>query len=516
MKLTTRLGKKGLTIKQLLKTNHSFKGPISPWNGIPGSELYYGQSYDGTPSWLDFLQTGSEQPLEDLKNQGAAALLFLPIDGRMMIYIFGYGLGSLVEGKTEWDYGIKVVLNSINANGIRSLDSKTIDRRAKNKRIQLATQGTIGEFELDIVKDLVSQIAGVSVDTTFAKGLVGSESLMLTVDMEATSIVKKTKQIYNVYNEVKYKTTFNWIDFVSPVKDKTLIDELNAELQVALDNAIKANDSSNFLLSYPEIIEAMNIDHICYGGFGPEIESDYPDFEKFLVEYLAAGHTGLSHTFDQLSIDQYDGEDTYKKSYGFYRCLSTELEYNLNYYVLTNGNWFRLEKTYYDEVTKFFEALINNSTDFTGPTKVYVYGETAYLESFSQPDHEIMDQVFFMSGQKKIEFADIVSGSCEMIHVKGGGSGNQLGHMFNQGFVSASLMLNDINYRKEFKRAIKISSISSKFKTKDFLPSEVTVVYRIIKSGKKPSLSFFAKIALYDAYKKIRGMGYNFRLDWLN
>ncbi|SEB20629.1 DUF6119 family protein [Pedobacter hartonius] len=515
MKLTTRLGKPTLKVKDLLKHDHGLQGPLKDWDNIKGSELYYGQSYDGTPSWKSFLEEGLNQKIPDLKNQGAAALLFVPISDRFLVYIFGYGLHDLIEGKTEWDFGMKVVLNTINVNGIRSLDSKTIDRKAKSKRVQLATQGAISEFELDIMKDLVSQIAGVSIDSSFAKGLVGSESLMITADLAGSSIIKKSGEIFSRYQQVSYKTNFNWIDFVAPVKDKALKDLLDIELENAVNTAIAADSSEGFTLSYPEIINYFDIDHICYGGFRSYIESDYPDAGNFIEEYRNAGHLVLAHDLNKLTIETYDGNDAHKKSYSFYRSLSCEVEFNKNYYVFTNGVWFKLEKNYYKTVTRFFDHLTARKAEFEGSETTFFGTETGYLQNFAQIEHEVMDQVFYTGAPTKIEYADIVNKNKEIIHVKEGGNASKLSHLFNQGLVSARLMLNDVSFRKDFKKEIKTAAIRSQYDMARFIPSEVTIVFRIIKGGKKFNLSFFSKITLYDTYLKIKQMGYKFKLEWV-
>lgn len=515
MKLTTRLGKVGLKISDLLKPKHGLKGPIADWGGIKGAELYYGQSYGAEPNWKAFLANGTDIPIPTLNNQGAAALLFVPTSDRYLIYMFGYGHSTLVEGKTEWDFGVKVVINTINANAIRSLDSKTVGRKAKIKRVQLGGAGTIAEFDLDIMQDLVSQISGISIDADFAKGLTGSESLMMTVDMSSSSIAKKTVQILKRYGLVNYKTNFEWIDFVAPIKERKLIDLLDVELFKKVDWAVTNNDAEGLVISYPEIIDDFVIDHICYRGFDSTKESDIPDMASFLEEYLGKGYASLKHALDKIRLEVYDDGDHVKRNYTLYRSLTAELEYDSSYYIFSNGLWFKLEKSYYDTVTKFFDKLISSTSEYDGSRTTFCGTEPDYFSAGAELGYELMDRVNYVRGRDKIEFADLISTSREIVHVKVGDSSSKLSHLFNQGLVSARLMLNDVGFRKDFKAAIKDRAIISVFDTKKFYANEYTVVFRIIRSGKKFHLPFFSKITLYDTYQKITAMGYKFRLEWL-
>ncbi|MFC1226363.1 DUF6119 family protein [Pedobacter sp. BG31] len=515
MKLTTRLGKSGLKIKDLLKTNHGLQGPFKNWDKIEGSELYYGQSYGGEPSWKVFLESGTTEPIPELRNQGVAALLFIPIGNRYLIYMFGYGHSDLIEGKTEWDFGVKVVINTIKGDAIRSLDSKSLGRKAKTKRVQLGSQGSIAEFDLDIMNDLVSQISGVSVDTDFAKGIVGSESLMMTVDMDGSSIRKKSQQILKRYSLTTYKTNFEWIDFISPVKDRALIEKLDKELADKLSDAITNQDYDAFVISYPEIINDFAIDHVAYGGFGSFGEFDYPDISEFIDDYRKAGYLKLEHELDRLQMNLYDDTDTIKRPYSIYRSLSSELEYSGDYYVFSNGIWFKLDKSYYESVNKFFDKLIISTTEFDGTGQTFHGTEPPYLKHFASKGYEVLDQIFYKKAGEKIEMADIVGDNLEIVHVKAGTGSAKLSHLFNQGLVSARLMLNDVGFRQEFKKAIHDTKIRSVYNVKKFYPEEVTIVFRILKSGKKFKVPFFSKITLYDTYQKITAMGYKFRLDWV-
>ncbi len=518
MKLTVKLSKPNRRINELLKQGHELAGPIPDWDGIPGSELYYGQSYDSEPKWKSFLEEGAGQALPEMSNRGAAAILFIPTSGnRYLIYVFGYGFLSVNDGFTEWDFGLKVVLNSISATGIKSMDSHTIAVKSKNKRIQVATQAGIGEFDVDILQDLVSQISGQSLDLDFAKHVTGGESLTLNVDMTGSSIARKSSQIMRKYALTTYKKEFNWIDFVAPIKDPTLIDVLNREVELRVDQIIKGVLPQEFVLSYPTVIDYENTDYILFSGFQSNTEFDVVSMEDFVAEYQHSGFSQLDHKLDNLYIDHYNGHGKNFKSFSIYKCLTGELEFNHSFYILTNGTWFQLDEDHYEAVTNFFNNLLLNPLEFRSGEQTLEANEVGYLAQPLLPGHEILDRHLYRGRGAKntVEFADILNTNQEIIHVKDGGSSSKLSHLFNQGSVSGRLLLSDKTFRTEFRKKVTDGNIRKLYPLAGITPGSTTIVFRILKKGPTFAIPFFSKIILYDTYLKIKAMGYLFRLEWV-
>jgi uncharacterized protein (TIGR04141 family) len=45
--------------------------------------------------------------------------------------------------------------------------------------------------------------------------------------------------------------------------------------------------------------------------------------------------------------------------------------------------------------------------------------------------------------------------------------------------------------------------------------NDYTVVFRILKKGENLTLPFFTQIVIIDMYRRIKSMGYQFRLEWV-
>ncbi|MFC0514601.1 DUF6119 family protein [Mucilaginibacter angelicae] len=516
MKFTIKLGRPGRSIAELLKKRHTLAGPVNNWGSIVGAELYYGQAYESMPPWKGFIEEGAGELLPALTNQGAAALLFIPVGNQYLIYIFGYGFLSINDGFTEWDFGLKVVLNSIDSNGIKSLDSHTINQKAKNKRVQVATQAGIDEFDVDILQDLVSQISGKAVDASFAKTLTGGSSLSMTVDMQGTSVVRKSSQIMHRYAATSYQTNFKWIDFIAPEKDPLIIDALNLSLESALSDLVAHNGNHEFVLSYPSIVELENLDYITFGGFESTQEFDVITISDWVAEYRSSGYQQLAHNPTAISLDLHDGHGKVFKSFPFYRCLTTEIDYQGAVYILTSGTWFKLDADHYETVSRFFIQL-SNSNEFKSGEQTNETTEEGYLKNSLRAGDELLDRKLYNNHGVKntLEYGDIINDQAEVIHVKDGGSSAKLSHLFNQGTVSARLLLTDKTFRSGFRSKITNTTTKALFPLAAVVPANTTIVFRILKKGPEFTLPFFSKIILYDTYQKIKRMGYNFRLDWV-
>lgn len=517
MKLNLRLSKPKRIIKELLKKNHGLEGPITDWNDIKGSELYYGQSYSGEPSWKSFLEEGMDIKL-NLQNQGAAAVLFVPsTKDRYLIYLFGYGFLKVEAGFTEWDFGLKIVLNSVPRNGLKSVNSHSLDYKAKNKSVQLGSIGGVGEFELDVLQDLVSHISGASSDLNFAKTLSGGDSLSINVDLEGSSLIKKGREIIDRYELNTYKSDFSWIDFIAPIKDKQLIEHLNKQVNIEIDKLIKGSTENPFVLSFPEIINMDILDHFEFRGYGSSVEYGMINMHTFVEDYKLCSNTYLSHDTENIRVDLYDGHSVQFDSFTFYKCLTTEIEFKSIFYILTHGAWFQLDKNHYNKVTHFFNSLITGS-EYLKKGDTIETSEKDYLKSYKEVNHEILDRKLFYASTgpvNSIEYCDIVNDAQEIIHVKDGTSSSKLSHLFNQGLVAARLLNNDIKFRSDFAKLIKNKNIKTALDLKKMDISKITVVFRILKKGPDFNLPFFSKIVLYDIHQKIKAMGYKFKLEWV-
>lgn len=128
------------------------------------------------PRWADFFE--DHVAVGDLGQvSSASAVLLIPLSETWFAVTFGLGRHLLIPEVYVPDFGLRVTLNAVGTNSIRSVDKETFDAIASHARQQAATETDVQGFGLNIERDLVHAVAGVPEDTTLADRLFGRDFL---------------------------------------------------------------------------------------------------------------------------------------------------------------------------------------------------------------------------------------------------------------------------------------------------------------------------------------------------
>ena len=130
--------------------------------------FYVEESHVRPPSWIrDFFGDALADRFRIL-TASAKGLLLVRVDAepeqRIFAVVFGLGRHLLNEGVTEERFGLKVVLNSVIANSLRSIDKTSLGSNPKQSREQISREGEAASFGIDIEQDLVRSVTGRSGD----------------------------------------------------------------------------------------------------------------------------------------------------------------------------------------------------------------------------------------------------------------------------------------------------------------------------------------------------------------
>ncbi len=519
MKITVRLSKPNVPIQRLLKANHQLTGPITNWANIGGSEVYYGTVYAGTPSWLNFLNSGTSTTVTNLSNVGAAALIFVPINNRYMILSFGYANSKLSSYGLERDFGLRVVLNSIDPDKVKSIDTKIMGNVIMNKRTQLSKDKKIEDFGFEINKDFLRHIAGKPSSTSFASMISGSDSLNMNCDISITNISQKINDIYAFYSGTTYQTNYSWIDDIKNVKDGVLLPLLNDQLILAF-NSLLAGNTNDLYVACPTIIDYGLVDHYRVRGYRSLVEFNIIEIDNLIADLVTQGITTVTLAdLENFYIEAINTDGNVVSHWKIYDWLIYEHFLTGIQYIYNDGEWFEISNNFFSSTNTAWNNIITSSTEYLILPPTTHKTEEGYIAAYLPVKSKeiIFDRkLFYKYGvTNSVEICDLYNSSREFIHIKEGNSSAKLSHLFNQGFVSATLFLNDVYFRDDI--SIKLNSHKTLLATIGSIinSSKYTVVYRILKKGSTITIPFFSKLTLLDVHKKIKNMGYKFRLEWV-
>ncbi len=97
-------------------------------------ELYYKDSPEKTPSWATKIKPFCKDGKFDVKSSTCGAVLLIKPEkvNRYFALCFGYGSSFIESSTIEEGFGLKVALNVMNHEKIKSIDVKNLDTIIKN------------------------------------------------------------------------------------------------------------------------------------------------------------------------------------------------------------------------------------------------------------------------------------------------------------------------------------------------------------------------------------------------
>jgi uncharacterized protein (TIGR04141 family) len=169
------------TPQDILKKPHSPKHyPIDHGSGAIG-DLYVESRSPKQPRWAAFFH--DYLPPEVFGQISSAnALFILKHEDRLFALTFGTGRFLLKPDCWEDRFGLRVALNCIGDNTVKSIDKHTLDPLARHTREQASRVATASEFGLDIEHDLLRAVTGTPSDpATYGKWITGMDNLHIAV-----------------------------------------------------------------------------------------------------------------------------------------------------------------------------------------------------------------------------------------------------------------------------------------------------------------------------------------------
>jgi uncharacterized protein (TIGR04141 family) len=417
----------------------------------------------------------------------------------------------------------------VTRSNLRSLDVATLDATTFLRRIQASRDADLQGFGIDIDRDLLRLAAGSPRDLTFARTLAGKDALTLHTRTSRTDVIEKCKKALTVYRADDYKKDFAFIDFVAPVRQRELLEKLDALAFADLASLVNGG-ISDLHIALPDILDPEEGIDIGYYGLGLRSGAKPPHTQLAIEDYIAELKAGdFSQIPDMAALRAShevrviaDGEGDKKRKRKIYDCFVFEVTHQNNIYVLFGGEWFAVDKDFHASVESDFNKLVSANPFVSSTTKT---NEREFIKELNNhKDLLNLDQVKLspdgMPGAN-LEPCDFLSTVKQFIHLKDGHGSAPISHLWNQGVVSAEAFVRDAKFRKDLRSATKARQ--KKFKKSGFdkilpdgrskpIPSDFTIVFGIMRGRYKKSatlgIPFFSKISLRAVADRIQLMGY--------
>lgn len=492
-------------IRENIDSSIIIKNDVNSVQLINGQTLYYKSKPATSPKWLtSFFKDGIENVAPfNTKNISAAILYEIEIRPdckRIFAITFGYGRNLLNNGVIEDRFGLITTLNAINPKQLRSVDVNRIESVSLNNRIQSSTLAGIGNFDIDINKDILKSVTGKSSLQGFDGSLSGADSLTISTDKDYETVKELLKDCYLKFESANYKTYFDWVDQIKTIKDVNLINTLNSQMIQEFNN----ENPSKVWISIPEILDWNRTDFF-------KVDSTTTLYDDIDIKKVKSE---LNNSITMVSLKNkklaaVDENGTVYKHWSLYKCIYADISLNEKQYLLNEGIWYEVAEHFVNQVNNFYNSSTVSSIELPDYSEREEEMYNKLVEQFNNTEYCLMDRKTITIGGTPIEFCDIYSNHKQFVHVKRYSSSAVLSHLFFQGFVSAEAFMDKqfrVDINKKLKKGFSVP-INDKITTKDY-----EVVFVIARENAKlhqrPDMPFFSKVAFRNVANRLQRYGY--------
>jgi uncharacterized protein (TIGR04141 family) len=460
------------------------------------------------PPWTRlFTADGKIDASEFGMSSNVGATLLVRISGATFVLSFGTGFHLLKPESIERDFGLKVTLNSVDPDKLRSLDKASYDHNPLNSRTQSTKDVDIFNLHLDSEMEMLYAVTGTSLVKEFGSNVTGRDALTIAVESNLTDIPAILSESLKRYRS-KLPDKFSWVENINRVRDYDEIEILDLEL----NQYLSSNKFDSFWLGEPEIVDWESQIGYSFDMYQKTLRHVVLSFDDY-IKYLK----GVTPTVDLMKINVVhvnNSEFQSVKCWSVYRCLYAEIEFGKDHYILRNGVWYKINCSFVSAVDDYLSdidihpfAFPLYSHDDEGDYNEYVVN--------AKSGFCLMDKKNIQIGgpYDKLEHCDLIKDGSEFIHVKLYRSSSTLSHLFSQGFVAAEAFIKDAEYREKLNPKLPTSIKLANPKMRPD-PSKYKIVYAIATTKDIPSeLPFFSKVTLKNSLKTLRALNYNISLS---
>lgn len=496
---------------------------LAPTSGLDGA-FFWSSRPPSAPAWVGYVAPALSAVPSHLKSSSASGMLVFKTAGHFFAATFGYARGFLDQSKIVRQFGLRVVLNTINPREIRSLDTKTFEDMVVARTTQASRSTSLPVFGVDVSRDILRAATGEPREPRYGKRVSGADAIVLNLDGTVTDLPSICADLLDAFASTSYKDEFSWIDDLAIVHAPATIHALDDALVAQL----RVRDTSTTHLAMPDTLSWEDVEAFkiagTHGTQYDELDLDaylgeLPDGDVATLTIERLKTRRISVSFSRTSSD-WDSKSS------IYHSLVSEQKTDTGMYVLIEGRWFEVSKTLADAVDNFISKIENAPLDLI-PAE-YGEKEADYNRRLADADQDarvrldakILNPQGAASG---LEFCDVLTSAGVLIHVKRKSRSSTLSHLFSQGAVAATALVADGEFREKIRaKILELNAASDAWGHVVPGASEApdrgayTVSYVVIANSTKTDntwLPFFSRLNLMLQARTLANLGIRYTLD---
>ncbi|WP_413317142.1 DUF6119 family protein [Agrococcus sp. 1P02AA] len=489
---------------------------LSPASGLSG-RFFLVTRAPRKPPWATYVEPLLAAPIDTAKIASASGLLVVAHGSRHFAVTFGHGRSLLDLSKVVSRFGLRVVLNRVAPDKLRSIDTKTLEDQVISSASQASRSVDAAAFGIDSARDILRAVAGDAVDERLGSRISGSDALVVAVDLEATGLATVLTEAAEAFGEAAYEERFGWVDDLRAVRTGAESDGLNE----TLIRQLRSGDTSGMHLAMPEVKSWDEIDtFLITGAKGREF------FDLDLDEYAEALPDGFRNvTVSQLKSRRvsirWARSGEIDAQWPLFKCLVGEVRgADGQLYVLSDGQWYEVSESLTEEIDRQVATIAIDVV--SAPDALDNEKEGAFNTRLAEfaVDRLRLDGVLARppGASSDIELCDVLTKDGTFVHVKRKSRSSSLSHLFAQGSVSFETFIESAEFRARAREKMKQLNPPDLAEWLELLPSgdepvdrgRYRVAYCVVASSARSGndwLPFFSKLNLVNHARQVRRLG---------
>lgn len=495
--------------KATLRNHHLFveHGLVPPPDSTMKWRLFVRRSFEHEASWFGHLSPiMTAEDVERVTTKSAGAVLLIHVHERVFAVTFGTGFHAVDHALVEPDFGLRVAANCIDVNGLTLADARGLGKGKRNATSRLAQPGEMFALGLLTDEEWIRRFGGDVNIPGFARSAKGADSLQLSLEdgFGLGDLSAKLRQALDLYQADTYRDSFPFLDYFRRESDKETLKELDG----LIAEAMRQRDQEIGFAVPDDVGLTADTYRLCHSRRRVDLRELRTEDVYNAIDTVN-GWANPLHLVKVEALNLSGEEVRAKEELRRYVVASAQRVVADGHqdYAITAGAWFRVHPGYAKTVDRYLADSIPDITDELGLPQwddEYLeehvegkYGEDRYNRyTCDQRGYALLDRDFYR-GQagERVEICDQLTPDKKLICVKRMDGSDKMSHLFQQGSVSAQMIMGNPAYRAKLMAKLRELDPAAEFGN----ATDWTIVYAVATSKPgdlKQIMYFFSRAAL--------------------